>query len=208
MLKFPVCFSKNEKVNTMIKRYMNERISDMMKDEMLIYNECGYDAIVETDKEFAYEISWHFPENYPEDKIVGKYLGLYALLISEEEFVPELVMEYVIDSLLKTQVALWKDSGQIWSEPVPEREYVLSALREEFGDITDTENGIRSAEDILQNYENLCEYRDYYFWDTDFAFLDILTEEEIQKLDMNRQLGIVDINKKDNRFVIPKEWIK
>ena len=62
--------------------------------------------------------------------------------------------------------------------------------------------------DRLHEYEDLGGYLDYYFWGVDFELLNTYTEEEIRKSLANKECGIVDINKKENTFIIPKEWTK
>ncbi|MGB4661869.1 MAG: hypothetical protein WBI07_22030 [Mobilitalea sp.] len=208
MLRFPEAFSVDEKTNEIIKKYMNQKLIDLMNDIMISYCGGGYDEIKENDEEFIENIDWYFPENYPRDKMVDTFLKLYALLKAEDEFIPELVMEYLMDAILSAQVEVYKESGISLVEPIPDREYVLEVLKKEFGETTDIDAGVISGVDRLHEYEDLGGYLDYYFWDVDFELLNTYTEEEIRKSLANKECGIVDINKKENTFIIPKEWTK
>ena len=207
MLRFPMAFSSDEKADIIVKKYLNQKVIDIMNGIMQLYVDGGYDAIKEDDEEFQERIELYFPRIYPKDMMVSKFLGLYALLKSEEEFVPELVMEYLMNGLIETQIEILTDCGIELTEPVPEREYILEIFKKEYGDITDIEIGKISAVDMLAQFEDWSGYLDVYFWDTDFLLLDTYTEEAIRNSEVNKQFGIVD-NKKDNRFIIPKEWTK
>ena len=206
MLRFPEAFSVDEKTNEIIKKYMNQKLIDLMNDIMISYCGGGYDEIKENDEDFIENIDWYFPENYPRDKMVDKFLKLYALFIAEDEFIPELVMEYLMDAILSAQVEVCTECGISLVEPMPDREYILEVFKKEFGETTDIDAGVISGVDRLHEYEDLGGYLDYYFWDVDFELLNTYTEEEIRKSLANKECGIVDINKKENTFTIPKEW--
>ena len=48
---------------------------------------------------------------------------------------------------------------------------------------------------MLNTYENLNEYDNVCFRDTDFAILDTMSEEEIAESPLNEQMGIVEQRK-------------
>lgn len=143
-----------------------------------------------------------FPDNYPLEEEPAKFLGLYALLKAEDEFVPELVMEYLLDAMISAQVEMCKDAGTSTVELMPDREYVLEKLLEE-----PSQDEIEMPEEKLTKIEDIANYEDIIFWDTDFAFLDNYTLEELKNSEVNKMFDIVD-NRPDNVFELPKKWIK
>lgn len=201
MLKFPGEFCGDKKADKIIKQYYNDRLTEMVRDMLLIYQPQGYEAIRENDMEFADYVNLLFPPNYPDNKMTAVYLGLYSLLTAEDEFIPEIIMEYLLDAIIRTNLEMWRDVGVPTVQEVPNREYVLQKLKEEY------EGEEITGEEVLSRIEDLENYEEYCFWDIDFAMLDQMSVEELKQSNMNKELGIFS-DKKENTFVIPPEWIK
>ena len=97
------------------------------------------------------------------------FLGLKALLESEYEFVPELVMEYVMYSLIKLRLKTADRLGIRTQEPLScQRDCVVEALRgaypneREYSD--DGEDLVRlSWREELERIEELHYYENTYF---------------------------------------------
>jgi len=212
MLRLPAGLMYDKKANEMVERYAQQRILGIVKDVMMDYASDDIDTIRRDDKEFIAYVSMYFPPHYPRSKIGDTFLGFYALLEAEDTFVPELVMEYVMASLFETFIeeADALNLSTVERINAEDREYILSKLIEECEEMSDDSDGISAgarkvAEERLNAIEDLREYEDLYFWDTDYALLNDFTEEALRASEMNKELAI-GLRPNDNVFVIPKEW--
>ena len=174
-----------------------------------------FDELVDIDElmqdmDFAENVSqMYLPDGYPIEKANREFLGLYKLLKAKNEYVPELPMEYVLYRVIMNEIwqvdqinedmedGLYDDLMDdpffegiedeevttVERIPEPDRSIVLNALEVwEDEDLT--------AEYIINQYEDLREYEEVCFWDTDFAFLDQMSEDELIHSDMAKFLGI------------------
>lgn len=204
MLRFPGEFVSDEKADEIVRNYLNQRLIGMMDDIILMYEAGGYNAIGENDNAFVKYVSIYFPESYPREKIGKSFLGLYALLTVEDNFVPELAMEYAMYAVIQSVIEECEDTGISTIIEMPEREYVLSKLKEDYTDVGDDD---LKAEDVLRDYEDLNEFIEHCFWDVDFLLLDDYTEEELKNSPLNDMLGILD-DKQENTFDVPTTWLE
>ena len=168
------------------------------------------DALMD-DAEFASEVAfWYFPDGYPLERVNQEFFGLYKLLKADKEYTPALPMEYALFQIIQSQInqvdqinedtedglfdGLAEDPffegiedevyDTIMHISEPDRSVVLSALEKE-----SDESGM-SAEEMITLYEDLREYDEVCFEDTDFAFLDDFDEETLVNSDMGKKLGI------------------
>ena len=168
---------------------------------------------------FAYEVLLRYlPDWYPKSRANQMFFGLYRLLKAKGAYVPELAMEYVLYHLLEERIwvadmigsGAWNDEAygdmelpfkrKYGSEapatveriPKSDREIVKSFAREIFKIEYNTDEELEEAAEWLVNqYEDLNEYIDVCFWDTDFEFLDEMTEDELMDSDINKEMGII-----------------
>ena len=77
--------------------------------------------------------------------------------------------------------------------PEPERSIVLEALDEE------TEGEDITGEDLICEYEDLREYLEICFWDTDFAFLDMVDEGSLIHSDAGELMGLSE--RRDTKII-------
>ena len=146
---------------------------------------------------------------------MGKvFLKLKALLESEYEFVPELVMEYVMYSLIKVRLETADRLGIRTQEPLSyQRDYVVKALRGAYPDeraySDDGEDLVRlSWQEELERIEDLHHYENTYFWDFDFMLLDSHTEDELLASTVSEYLGIENIGDGGGKFMLPPDWLE
>lgn len=198
MLRFEDTFCADSAASDIICTFINNRLIGLLEDRMFLYDEKGYEAIKDSDLDFAEKIEILFPQSYPKEKMTETFLGLYMLLKADDSFVPNLTMEYLLAQLISSQVSLMEDSFQPTTQPVPERAYVLRKLKEECEDDDELAYRIKSIEDMK-------EYLESCFWDCDYLLLDQMTEGEIAVSPINERLGITD-NTPENKFVIKPEW--
>lgn len=240
MLEIP--FKLNDKkANEIITHFVNERLLAIMRsiilDEIIsdidTAEEFDYKAAMDNfdelvdiesliyDMDFAKNVSLMFlPEHYPVIKANYNFLGLYKLLRAKKEYVPELAMEYVLYSIINSQVeglamlkeADWKDVLEIYPDfnvaeadtytnvitmPEPYRTVVLNAIRKDNPEFSENE-----IEETINLFEDLSEYGEICFWDTDFLLLNRFTEDELRNSELNEVMGIMD-KKPSNIIKVP-----
>lgn len=194
-------------------------------------------AVISYRKELNEELEVIFPDNYPQASRLDLFIGLYSLLIAEEEFVPTLPMEYVmyqiilgIRDFLSDRIEMAGDidkfAEELYNEYTEEErkqyfdlpnaggiglpENVLKELREEWSDLGDPEDE-EMSKDILKDalYAAGFGYKleNYCFWDYDFKFLDGMTMAGIRNSEYNEMLGIAEDSACDN-FILPENWLE
>lgn len=125
MLKFESSFTDNAKADAFLRKFVN----DALKRAVAGIIEC----CEEKDDEvyFPFPLIYDddllpslFPETYPwtEQQMMNILKGLYALLNSDKEFVPTIVMEYVLDKILNLAIDLYYDSESEKSECIDDEE--------------------------------------------------------------------------------------
>lgn len=198
MLRFPHEFAKDPKANSIIKSFINGRIVAVTDEVLRAYDPEGYWSIDEFDHSFIEAVQKYFPANYDRIKIGMKFLGFYALLTDEKEFIPDIVMEYVMYALIEERIDILLKSGESTVLAIPERDYVMEALRIEAADDI-------PAETVLNWYEDMQEYYENCFWDVDYALLDLYTIDELRTSTMNELVG-KGIMKGEEIIIYPSEF--
>lgn len=200
MLKLPHKYTDDKKADALIAWYLNRNILELVRNEIVNYETDRGKEAQEDDFDFCSVVREFFPENYPAAKMGKAFLGLKALLESEYEFVPELVMEYVMYSLIKLRLETADRLGIRTQEPLScQRDYVVEALRGAYPDEREySDDGIED----LHYYENT------YFWDFDFMLLDSYTEDELLDSPVSGYLGIENIGDGGGKFMLPPEWLE
>ncbi|MBQ8940679.1 MAG: hypothetical protein IJ062_02505 [Firmicutes bacterium] len=188
----------------------SQNFDELVDIESLIY-----------DMDFAENISMtYLPDNYPIERANYNFFGLYKLLKAKKEYVPELAMEYILYHIIYSAVGeieligseeweeIFYDDQVFWDEededystviniPEPDRTAVLNAIRNENPNFSEEE-----IEETINLFEDLREYGNVCFWDTDFTLLDKYTEEEIKNSELNERMGIIDMER-SNIIKIP-----
>ena len=257
MLRVPNLIGE-EKAEKIVTEFVNYRLLEIMEDIILDEVVWGmamrgeldesastksFDELVDLkelmlDDQFAAAVSMmYLPENYPLNKANKKFFGLYKLLKAKKEYVPDLAMEYILYSILESEVGEvdminqdmedglfddledgmfdgfdedfdedfeddeddffgddFDDEEELSTvERIPEsdRTVVKKAVLEAYKGEFEGKELEETAEYLVNCYEDLREYLDICFWDTDFLFLDDYTEEQLKQLEANEQLGIV-----------------
>ena len=205
MLKFESMFCSEEKANSMIKKHINDRHIGMMDVELGLFHEGGYDAIDEDDPAFGEYAMQYLPENYDVKKAGRVLLGLYALLTAKDEFIPQLIQEYALSSVIETNIRFLQENGETTVIPMQgqDRAYVLEKIREELAGSDESEEDVKMQMELI---EDITYYPETCFWDADYQFLDTYTEEELLDSDLNKFMGIMD--KPTNTFEIKPEWLR
>ena len=234
MLKLPNKIG-DKKADDILSKHINSRLIDIM--ERIILDEVAFMMAMkgeldpkDADKsfeemvdlnalmmaqEFAEFVKMMFlPENYPVSKANKVFFGLYKLLKAKKEYVPDLVMEYVLNSVIESEIGEVdmindvmmddlddedEDYSTVLPIPEPDRSYVKSCLIKDYKSEYESEELEIVVEDVLGYYEDLRGYLDSCFWDTDFLLLDDYTEEQLLKSDANKSLGIM--NPKENNII-------
>ena len=171
MLKLPHKYTNDKKADALIAWYLSRNILELVSNEIVNYETGRGKEAQEDDFDFCSAVREFFPENYPAAKMGKVFLRLKALLESEYEFVPELVMEYVMYSLIKVRVETADRLGIRTQEPLScQRDYVVEALRWAYPDEREYSDGgedlvLLSWREELERIEDLHYYENTYFWD-------------------------------------------
>ena len=243
MLKIPM-LPEDPKAAKIVKNFINNRLVRMMEEIILDEVEFAFimsgdyreddvnkslEELVDMDSlmqshEFAVNVSLtYLPDDYPVEKANREFLGLYRLLKAKNEYVPELPMEYVLNSIINNEIwqvdQIAEDTEEglfddlmddpffegiedeeyttIEQIPEPDRSTVLKALEKQCDDDM-------TAEELIAYYEDLRNYEETCFWDTDFALLDSMDEDTLIHSDFAAKLGIGE-RKDVKMFDMPME---
>lgn len=69
MLKLPQKYTNDEKANSIIAQYLNGNILDLVKDEIVDFEEGREKEAREDDPTFCKAVSMFFPKHYPFEKM-------------------------------------------------------------------------------------------------------------------------------------------
>ena len=138
------------------------------------------------------------PAHYEEAKALFSFWALYDAIAADEPRVLTLGQEYVLYHLLEQEREYCEERMRDMPEkgnlmikriPEPQRSEMLNELE---GIIKDqlSQYDDCSAEDLIAYYEDLEYCFESCFMDIDCLFLDELTEEELVRSDLAKQLGI------------------
>jgi len=134
-----------------------------------------------------------FPEDFDRNDIPEIMKELYFVITSDEEYIPNLVEEYVLAACIDEMQDVVNDDGGVeLIVPMPHREEIIKSMKEylenECGE--SEEEAAEIAEDRIRGIEDFSGIVDYCFYDTDFMMLDDLTAEDIVKSGVNDELGV------------------
>ena len=246
MLTIPYLYSEleteDDEATVILKKFVNDRLIRLMKEviveelSQIIELESGYinfpslDRFEETvnmdelmaNTEFAERINIKYlPYWFPVEETNKVFIGLFNLLKAKNEYVPEIVMEYILYEIIYRRVDEIKalsdyileglENGKIEETTFlcimhdqmntveliqePERTMVIKKFADRLKheeDYNDEESFRLEAEDSLKDYEDLKEYVDVCFWDTDFKFLNEMTDKDLAESEANAYMGMID----------------
>ena len=166
-----------------------------------------------------------FPAWMPVSKRLQTFCGLYSLLLSKEEFVPTIEMEYLLARLIRDASGSSEKIAILTKEEKKLlRAAAVEAVREMEVECADTEE---KAEAIaaMQDEEFCVAYREqieekaqvcsrftddlleFCFWDVDYELLDEVTPDGFfRKSEPGLEFGIVLGDEGDDRFFYPEKW--
>ncbi len=228
----------NAEANKIVKKFINDRLIGLMEE--IIMNEVTWDKAMSnelseedrfkpfddlvdmsklmTDKDFAENVSLlYLPDGFPVERANQEFFGLYRLLKAKKEYVPELVMEYILyhviyDEVGQTDIINEDTEDGLYDElmddpffegiedeeyttvmpiPEPDRGKVLNAIREQYEGQYAPEEMDDKVNYFINLYEDLREYDETCFEDTDFLLLDKMSQEEIIKSGLDEYMGII-----------------
>ena len=134
-----------------------------------------------------------FAEGFDRNEIYDTMKELYFIIISEDQYIPNLVEEYVLAACIDEMqdVVNMDDEGDL-IVPMPHRDEVKKAMEkyfvEEFGE--SEEEAAEVAEARIRGIEDFSGIIDYCFYDTDFMMLDDVSIEDIVRRGVNDELGV------------------
>ena len=83
------------------------------------------------------------------------------------------------------------ETGYVKRIPIPDRTFLKKRFSLQFSD----DDGINNSEELIDSFEDIEKYVESCFWDEDYLYLDEMSEEKIKGSALNKQLGIVDVDK-------------
>lgn len=194
---------------------LSEEIWNRPLEEIVDLNELAEDM------DFAENVSsLYLPQDFPIDKANYEFFSLYRLLKARGEYKPPLPMEYILYNIIYgeieevdatieygKEIALEETDEEIGEEagreildndndlneeittvkriPEPDRSRVLQSVRENCEPEDD-------PEELMLWYEDLREYEEVCFEDTDCLLLDEIEEDALYQSDMAKLMGIND----------------
>ena len=197
MLRFPEAFSGSKEINAIVCTFINERLINLMEYELGLYaspNKNGEFEINYSDlfnSSFLYIIERHFPPHYDRNKMGYTYMTLYNYLKSEEEYTPQLTMEYVLADLIKDRIIFYQDTDQSLVEELPCHQELFDEYMRELEDSSEPyDEKVDIVNSQLADIENMENYLDTCFWDMDYSLLNTMTEDELRQSGLCKELGI------------------
>lgn len=165
------------------------------------------------DMDFARNVvSLYLPEGFLPEKANYEFFSLYRLLRAKGDYKPSLPMEYILFYLIMEEIGEVNPTNELFGEgaydelkdfhddndmeessaeecstvkriPEPDRTVVLKAIQEN----CETED---DPEDLMKWYEDLREYVELCFEDTDFLLLDDIEEDVLYRSELAEVIGI------------------
>jgi len=139
------------------------------------------------------------PQTIGPQRGLQDFFSLYDLLKAKEEYKPSLSMEYILLGIIDMELDFCKDMPEYHQRvkriPEPLRSQMMQELleeakesREEDPDTEETDEEF--AEELMAYYEDLEQYINICFEDTDCLFLDDMDEDEMEESGFADLLGV------------------
>lgn len=184
MIKFYTRFSADTEVDKTVKSFINSRLTEVVNDIMLDFTADADSFVADT----------YFPSDMRKEYIPTALQDLSKVLSSDEEQVPDILGEYVINSAVNYYTELNEEMGEDEfpiNEEIGNRDYIqnklLSPRELDFAYINFRINEFLSSCDTedksstLKLVENLKYYTEFIFCDTDYEMLDNFSIKELSK---------------------------
>ena len=234
MLRLSMGFTENAEVDEFLHHFVNHALEKRVHDVILCY-ETKADV---NDILYHEEMLKYFcPPNWPDydgcdDGKIRVLKGLYSLLHSDEEFVPTLVMEYILSKIIEDGMTLfiedddyaenllsiYKDRDVLGDErdkecnvPFTDETYrkIKDAYYEYYLDeiSDDTEYALQMSEKMVNSLWHFSpEWYDFCFWDDDYAFLDMYSPGTLRYSNLNKWMRILSEDADEDAFFLPDDW--
>lgn len=187
-------WTEDKRINDLLRSFIEGAISDKLAEIILDY-EKGEASLIEL----------LFPSNFPENNeeyMIYIMKGLYSLIISDKQWIPSLIMEYVMAQLIIKETDAFYDVISLDFEDDIEKykEYILSdeedrKLQNKVFDIPFTdefkEKYIKSHMELWKQLEGITD--------------DALTNGDIEDINFARECAEEDI---ENCWHFSKKWLE
>ncbi len=191
MLSLKDYLTDDKEANKIIERFVSDRILEVIQFELDMFDFGHLEELnkIKTDDESLFygitdDIS---PENVGKEEANEAFLSLVTLLLSDQALEAGMLQNYKMYKLIGRYCEIAEDIGLELSKEFPEyeKECVLKALEkmEEAAECT--------ADDLLENFENMENYKDICFEDWDFLELDMMTFDDLKASRANEVLGMI-----------------
>ncbi len=202
MYDYELSFSEDAKVKQVIEEYLQQqmvRALERIIDDDEIVRKFKNDEKLMTEEIVLLtgNLKDSFPQFYSDYGIPETMRELYFIITSSNRYIPNLVEEYVLATAIEDR-ACEIDQKDIYQEeiepivPFPLTEEIKETLILEFMDGTGA-NRKESAElvtDRIKGWEDYSGIIEDCFYDTDYAFLDNYTTEDIVRSGIDKDIGV------------------
>ena len=182
----------NEKLGKVIQERMLRAIENIIDCAGLEIGEkirLGEDLTPGETSALQTEFGCFFPKGYNAALIEGTVRELWKIIESKDQYIPDLVEEYVLARLINEQESIAKFIDDKIKEPL--RSEIKEELIKDFmTEGTSPKEADDYAEDILNSVESYSGIIDMAYHDTDYLLLENFTEKELYENGMDAYYGI------------------
>ncbi len=139
------------------------------------------------------------PQTIGPKRALHDFFSLYDLLKAKEEYKPDLSMEYILLRVIDSELDLCKDMPELHHKvkriPKTVRTQMMQELIQEAIKSKEMDPDIKGsiqkiAREMMAYFEDLNEYINICFEDTDCLFLDDMDEDEMKQSGFADQMGV------------------
>jgi len=179
MLKISTSFTRDQKANSYIAEFINNRIMSLLINDMETAAGMDYLKVNSDDKDFQENIRFYFPDHYQKLDAATAFISLLKGVKSKNEFIPNIYEEYALHAVIHSYIHKCEDNGTSPAKNMPSeaRNYVYSILKAEY--LEDGEKDEQDPEFRMTTFEDMYDYDDFITYNMDYGMLDHMTAEEI-----------------------------
>ncbi|SFG73639.1 hypothetical protein [Oribacterium sp. WCC10] len=186
MLKISTPFTRDQKANSYIAEFINNRIMSLLINDMEIAAGKDYLKVTYDDDEFRENIRFYFPDHYSKPDAAAAFIALLKGVKSKEAFIPDIYEEYALHAVIHSYIHQCEDNGKSPAKNMPSeaRQYVMSVLKNEY--LEDGERDEQDPEFLMTTFEDMYDYDEFLTYNMDYGMLDHMTAEEIDEARKSR----------------------
>lgn len=208
-------FPNNLEAKNFLKKFINEALETKI-----------YEYITDIEGG-SLELDCFFPittKEYSTSQKLILFKGLYSLIHSDEEFIPSLIMEYILAKVLTKAIEEVDNMETISYIPACQDKYyntpftdktrkkLVKSYVDTFNELTDNEDPEWAKEEAERVVDSMWRFTDewhlFCLWDLDYQFLDEKSPAELRHSVLNQITGyrLMAPSCTDDMFFLPEDW--